>query len=493
MEYPGFVSGSYQSQSVIADAERTVNWYPEIIESQGTKMALYPCPGFRQFIIAGQITDVGARALFAMADRCFAVIGPGFYELFATGLATRLGTVTQDAFPATISYNGQLIPLTGKDGQLFITSGGNGYCYTLATSTLTQVLTGEATMGAMLDGFFLAFNVNNGRVRLSNPGDGTTWDATQFFQRSIAPDPWKTMLVDSNRKIWLIGEQTGEIWWDQGNFPQPMAPIGGAVFGYGTPAPFSGVVSGSRVTWLSQTKEGGGVVVSAQGYIPTRVSNHGVETQIGTYLRNFSIADAEALTYLDQGHTFTMMTFPSAGATWGFDPLANNLWHERGFWNSRTQRYDIWKPRVHCYAFGRHLTGDRSTGIIAEMDITFGSEYTGDAIRRLRIAPGLVNELDRIPFHRLQLLMDVGLGLNTGQGSDPMIMMDMSNDGGRTYGNERMASVGRQGQYRRLVQWWRLGVARDRVFRVSTSDPIPWRIMGAFLNNADSQEQPAPK
>jgi hypothetical protein len=95
MKYPGFIGSSYQSQSPIADVERTMNLYIEQLESAGAKarLALYPTPGFQRFITAGQITDVNTRALFAENGRAFAVVGAGFYELFANGSAIRRGTV----------------------------------------------------------------------------------------------------------------------------------------------------------------------------------------------------------------------------------------------------------------------------------------------------------------------------------------------------------------------------------------------------------------
>lgn len=494
MRFPGFIGGSYQSQSLLLDAEETINWYPEVAESSSAvnRLALYPTPGFTPYVT---VTDVGTRALLDVGgSRCFAVVGPTLYELFANkGVPINRGTVGQDSNPATISYNG----VAGS--QLFITSAGNGFVYNLNTNAApTQVLTGDATMGAMKDGFFLAFNLVTGRVRLSNLNDGATWDPTQFFARSLQPDPWQAMVIGPDFNIWLIGEVSGEVWTNVGSAPQPFAPYLNAVFKYGTVSPFGVTTAGNQVLWPARNQDGAATVVAAQGYSPQKVSTYAVDTAMAAYARGSRITDAEGFAYQDQGHLFYVLSFQSANKTWCFDTQQPGFpiisaekgapgWHKRARWNSRTSTDDLWRPRVHCYAFGQHLVGDRTTNIISTMDVTVGTEADGSVIRRVRRAPALLQEMHRLPHNRLELLLETGLGLNSGQGSAPLITMRMSNDGGRTYNNEHSASVGSMGQYRQQVYWNRLGLPRDRVYEVVATDPIPYRIVDAFLNNSDGQ------
>src|SRR5258708_863894 len=171
----------------------------------------------------------------------------------------------------------------------------------------------------MIDGYFVAFDATVPQIRVSPLNDSSgVWDPTQFAQRSIAPDPWKAMVVDGNRQIWLIGEQTSEVWYDAGTV-FPFAPIPGAVIKSGTVAPFSAAAAAQRVLWLSQTSDGAGVVVAARGYTAQRVSNHAVEKAIASYARSSKITDAEAMTYQDQGHEFYVLNFPTANATWVYD------------------------------------------------------------------------------------------------------------------------------------------------------------------------------
>lgn len=64
----------------------------------------------------------------------------------------------------------------------------------------------------------------------------------------------------------------------------------------------------------------------------------------------------------------------------------------------------------------------------------------------------------------------------------PQMMMRFSDDGGWTWGVERMGSAGKTGQYGTRVHWHRLGTARRRVFEVSVTDPVPWRITNAYVD-----------
>jgi len=486
-QYPGFVYGSNESQSPWADCERTVNWYPEQSQAAASPhpAALYPSPGFTEYVT---VSDLNCRALFAMAGRCYAVVGGHVYQVYVTNTASIVtgGTVTNDPNPASIASNG------AAGGELLIGSGTNAYLLTIATNTLSAsiaALAGKCTMVGQIDGYFLSFDSATSTFYISEINDGSTWDPTQYAQRSIAPDPWKAMVVDGNRQIWLIGEQTGEVWYDAGTSPFPFAPVPGSVFGYGTSAPYSVKLANDTMIWLSQTADGAGVVVAATGLEPQRVSSFAVETAIARYARESTITDAEAVVYSDQGHTFYCLTFPSANATWVFD-LSTNLWHERGVWDVSDGDYDLWGPRSHCYAFERHLTGDRTSGLICTMSTTAATECNGDLIRRVRIPPPLwLGNSRRMFVSRLELLLEPGLGTASGQGVDPQVMLRTSTDLKR-WSNTQTAAAGAQGAFNTRVYWTRLASA-DRVWvpELTVSDPIPWRIVGANVEGRNFQGQ----
>lgn len=68
------------------------------------------------------------------------------------------------------------------------------------------------------------------------------------------------------------------------------------------------------------------------------------------------------------------------------------------------------------------------------------------------------------------------------QGRDPQIMLDWSDDKGKTWSTEITASMGKIGEYGTRVIFRRLGSSRDRIFRVSISDPVKRVITSANLD-----------
>ena len=469
MELPAFVGPSYTSTSPLADGERTVNFYPESIEAPGatTKMALYPTPGLTAFTTL-PLSPV--RGIFGQQGECYAVGGPGLYAVTSTGGVTALGTVAIDANQATLTTNG--------DGgrQLFVTSGGTGYVLDLDTLVLTAVVS-SVTMGAMLDGYFLALDAATSTLKRSDLFDGLTWDPLQVAQRSTASDPWRSLIV-VGRNIWLLGEFTSELWYNSGD-TFPFAPFPGALVQTGIAAAFSAQQIGTSVIWLAQSRDGARTVVKAEGITAKKVSTYAVDRALAAY---DDVSDADAFIYEERGHTFYVLNFPSANATWVYDDTEGQ-WHERGDWDIPLSRYDVDRPGCHAYIFDRHLVGDRETGAIYTQSVDTSTNADGVGLRRLRRTPGIQSEQTPQTFHALRLFVEPGVGLSTGQGSDPLVSLRYSDDGGMNFGNEIFRSVGAIGKYKNIVEWNRLGQSRyPRVWEVVMTDPVPWRILGAWVN-----------
>lgn len=102
--------------------------------------------------------------------------------------------------------------------------------------------------------------------------------------------------------------------------------------------------------------------------------------------------------------------------------------------------------------------------------------------RRLRRAPHLSDEQVWMFYRQLQIDLQAGVGLSSGQGEDPLLMLRYSDDGGHTWSDIITVSAGRQGKTRARAMFRRLGRSRDRVFEVSVSDPVPWFLIDAYLD-----------
>lgn len=66
-------------------------------------------------------------------------------------------------------------------------------------------------------------------------------------------------------------------------------------------------------------------------------------------------------------------------------------------------------------------------------------------------------------------------------GVDPVVILRISNDGGKTFGAELPRTIGRVGEYDHRTRWNRCGQGRRRVWEVVVTDPEPWRATGCYM------------
>jgi hypothetical protein len=172
------------------------------------------------------------------------------------------------------------------------------------------------------------------------------------------------------------------------------------------------------------------------------------------------------------------MNLPTQDKTWVYD-LATQLWHKRAY---RDALNVLHRHRSNCAATfqGLNIVGDYENGLVYALD---RSTYTdnGAAILRMRRCHHITDELKRVYYEELQIQFQPGVGLATGQGSDPQMMLRWSNDGGSTWSSYYPIAIGKIGKYKNRAIKRRLGEARDRVFEVTITDPVNAVIVSANL------------
>lgn len=466
VRYPGFVGPSYTIPNKIAADDETINWFPSKVES-GTGPAqydLWPAPGFQ---VAYTLPETPTRGAFTLNGATFAVGGENLYEIPITGSPILRASGLSNVNNALVSMDGN-----GDIGfQIMIVSDSTLYCFEVLTNTLTTIADIQASNVAFQDGYFFALDPNTSTAYASALANGLSWNPLDKTQRNDSPDKWIAMITRP-KELWLFGSGSTSVYYDTTNAGFPYTPNPSVAIPYGTPAPNSiGLLYGSPI-WLANDL----TIRYANGYTPQRVSNHAVEFSIA---QMSTVSDCDVFTYEEQGHAFAQFSFPTAGVTWVWD-LVTGMWHKRGPFDG--QDYGVSAVWWHTFAFNRHLVGSRTTGIIYEQSQDFATDIDGvSGLRRLRRAPHLNEKQVRITYDRFQVLMETGVGLATGQGSNPLVMLRWSDDGGQTWSQVLECAVGAAGAYSTLVFWTQLGQARDRIFELTASDPVAWRLVDAFL------------
>jgi hypothetical protein len=269
--------------------------------------------------------------------------------------------------------------------------------------------------------------------------------------------------------LWLFGAETIEIWYNSGNADFPFSRFEGGFLERGIAAAFSLAEDDNSLFWLAEDR----IFYRAEGYTPQRISQHGIEEALRKYK---VVDDACAFIYTMGGHKFYVCTFPAEDATWVYD-ITTGLWHER-----RSDGMGRWRVSVYANAFGKHLVGDFEHGRIGELDLDTYQEY-GVTIQGVAAGPPAHADRKMIAHRRFELDIESGVGLTTGQGSDPQIWLDWSDTGGRTWSVRKpFRSMGKIGEYQKRLRWSRMGSARERIYRVTVSDPIKRVILAAHLN-----------
>ena len=357
------------------------------------------------------------------------------------------------------------------------------------------------TIVDVVDNYFVYNKPNTQQWAASNILSPVT-NPLSFASKFTGPDNLVSIIVDHGQ-VYLLGENTSEVWSDVGTYPFPFQRIPGSSSQHGISAPFSMARIGNSFAYLSKNTRGQAEIVMMNGYFPTRISTHAVEN---TLLDQY-IGDAVAYTYQLEGHETYVISFPTLDLTWAYD-LSTSLWH-KWLWVDDLNIYHRHRSNCACLFQNLVIAGDWENGQIYQLD---PANYTdnGNKIRRLRRAPHLTTDLQRQYFDEFQIQFQPGVGL-TGLtqtsyaptdavagiavaglaiagtssiqtvGVNPQAMLRWSNDGGSTWSNEHWSSIGLQGAYQNRIIWRRLGWSRDRIFEVSVTDPVKAVIVSANL------------
>lgn len=308
---------------------------------------------------------------------------------------------------------------------------------------------------------------------ISRLNDPSFWSPLDVGQKEGNSDP-NVAVFAAYEMLLVLGQKTFEVWYDNPNGPGfPFQRIqGGGLQEEGLISPWFIAKAQYTVVWLGTDDRGTMVAYMLRGMTPVRISNHAVEFQ----WRNYDATGGNVFVYQENGHEFACFQFPLPDRTWVVDlstpgPDGKPVWHERLSWDGSQFHAD--HSRFHAYSFPvAHVTGDYTSGNLYIQSVDVPTDNCAN-IRRLRISPPIFSEEMRFITNSVRLYMETGTVPATGAGSDPHVSLRFSNDGGHTWSQYYTLSAGQIGQYRFLITWFRLGLSRNRVYEISSDDPIP--------------------
>ena len=458
-----FIGGAYTGRSKDLNAQVCQNYYVEI-DKTGAKnlISLTGTPGLLEWLDLSDASEI--RTFHIFLQNLYVVCGNTVYKVTSAKGKTNIGTIgTSDGWCNITS--------DGVNMAVFDSTGGWTWDDT-TFSNITAAGFPDPSGATYQDGYHIVARAGTDQFNISTADNPTEWDATDFANAEGDGD---ILILPKSvkRQLWLFGERSTEIYYNSGaSFPFARNPGGFLRIGLGAKrsvAEFDGAL-----LWLDDKYR----VIQSLGLGYKPVSTYQIDYQISLMA---SKTDAVGFCYSSEGHVFYELTFPdvSDNKTLCYDLTVGP---DAG-WHTRASGENDLRERANCYIFfaDKHLVGDFENGIIYEYDLGTYSD-NGTVKRAIRTCQPVHSNRQNIFFNNFELDFETGVGIATGQGSDPQVMLQYSDDGGHTWSSERWRSIGKAGEYSSRVRWNRLGKSRNRIFRVVISDPVKRKIINAYLD-----------
>ncbi len=463
------VGGEYKSVSHSVNNQECVNFYVNIDKENGNPLSLLPTPGCKEWLsVSGNTGEV--RAIKQITDDLLAFVIRD--TLYVANKSKFVTTVT----PAFSSLSGHMILASDFLNYCSILDVAYDKLYVLdfLTYAITEVVLPAGVRASSLtyqDGMWIIANKGSDYFYMSGVGDPYTYSPLRYKSAEYSGDKIITVVSDHD-ELCAFGSRTIEFFQNAGTTDTIFESINGS-------SQEIGIAGADAFTSVNSAL----FFLDSQGF--PRVSteyradflNQG---QIAFQMSKLTtINDCFLFNYIYQGHIFVVFTFPTENKTWVYD-VTTGVWHRRSSYPYDTDG----RWRANCYEFfdRKHLIGDYNNGIIYELDFETFTENseTMAALRRFPVISS--NGRTSVNHNSLEIAIQPGVGLETGQGDDPQIMMRYSDDNGQTFSNELWRSLGKTGEYSHRVIWNRLGRAVEREYEIKITDPVNRVITGGFLN-----------
>lgn len=486
-----FIGPSYVLQDPDSDFQDTENLYPEINEIGTAKNAnigsLINTPGLDYAVLPDEGPSGANRGSYLTSNgRSFRVIGDKLYELtgdVAPFDMQEWGTLSTDEGQVRFADSGNIMCLVdGPFGYGFNLSADPGPINTFYQITDENFV--GATFVAFLSGYFIFNEPGTFTFYWSKPYL-LEFNGLDFSGKGVASDPIVALAV-YQQELQLYGSQTTESWQISSdlNGNETFVLMPGRVFQQGCAAPGSVTQNKDGVMFVAQDVTGLRSVVNHNGQYMTPMST----VAIDLVLQQMTADEINSIiggAYYQAGHSFYEFN-QGTERNWYFDQTVSTqlkqlTWHKRT-WSDNGLRH-------------RHRGNDFTTfkGYVIVGDWENSNVYyfnrqkqkdIDNYITRIRQACYIANSSAYV-FHRLfQLDCTVGTGRISDDISvrNPRVMLDWSDDGGKTWSNKLSREVGAVGKYKTQVRWNRLGKARNRIYRITFTDPVEFKISGAFVD-----------
>lgn len=440
-----------------------VNCYAEKMGADAKgPLAVVPCDGLVEFATNG---DTPCRGLIYLPDldKLYDIRSSAAYKNISDGTSTRIGTVP-GADIVQLSRNQNASPQ-------IVVQADAGLQY-IATDSLAYILDSDVASDTVTCDYVSGYHIfgkANRQFFTSSLNAATAADSLDFatFEQRAG-------------KLLRVQESAGELvglcsewieFWRNGTGDFPFSPIG--FKSRGLKAKNAVAQSDNTLFFVGDDNN----VYRIDNYNPVVVSTHEIARLIQ---EDDNPDDLVMFSYEREGHAF--LTLSGTDWTREYDS-ATGVWHSR-----KSYGQDRWRA-IHSAkapSWGKTIVGDRLSGKSFYLSKDTFTE-DGNIMEWKVISPPMHAFPNGGIIDALHFDVATGVGVLSGQGSDPKMMLRISKDGGNTFDQYRELELGVRGAHTTRVTARRLGKfgPQGAVIELSITDPVI-----RALVNTDAEVRP---
>lgn len=496
----------------VQGSELSVNLY---YAKNGKQEYMESLPGLKRLSSIGgrcrgsYTSTIGLQETHSAED-LFVAMGNVLYRIDAYGNSTRIGNLASNSMRITFAETG------GPRALLLVCDGANLWYYDLLNGgelkpiQLPDRITGRGgtitpTHVVVVAGSIAVNDSGSGYVYYSKPyplstekrkvyvmdgdqvvykADGVTVETTEVYSdRHVFEDDYGAQMYFNGESssdsvnglytvsglLYVFGPKSCEVW-QRGNAEnEPWIRLSYTTnSSFGLEAPSSLASIGSNVFFVASGAQYGKSVMMATGTQFKKIS----EDWLDEKLLQESTDSAYAFCYSIGEHQFMVLQLNALGETWCYDSLD-------GGWHKRTSRDPVsgveiqWRPGGVSY-FHEKFFAFTNDGLVC----AFHSDYNwedypnGSRLPMIRHRQTAVIIDGLRPFTFEELAVEMNVGANPDYTDKCYALLEVSKDGGNTFGNVHSCLIPRTGNYSGRVRWCGLGYNRLCVIRLTFSCPM---------------------
>lgn len=495
----------------VMGSELSVNMY---YARNGKQEYMESLPGLRKLSRIGgrcrgcYVSTIGLKSEASPEDM-FAVMGNVLYRVVADGSATRIGVLAANGRRVSFAETG------GPRALLLVADGSSLWYYDLleggplkpiqlperitagggtVTPSHVCVVSGSIVVNDTGSGYWYysdpyplaqdtreMYVVEDGHVVYED--DGVTIRTVEVeadkhvFENEYGVPKYRNSYTSSDNvnavfsvgaALLVFGPKTVEIWQrGSGEYEDWIRTSYTEQDSFGLEAPGSLASSGGSVYFVASGAKYGKCVMRVTGTTFEKVSEEFLEEK----LLSENTGSAFGFCYSVGEHNFYCLQTASLGECWTYDGLDGG-WHQRTSRDSVSGVEVRWKVSGVAY-YREKFYAFTDDGLCCRFQDDYWKEDAADGTSlpmiRHRQTPVMTDGLK--PYVVEELSVECNVGTWQDLELKPMMLLEMSKDGGMTWGNVRSASLGRTGQYSHRVRWHNVGMNRLGVVRISYSHP----------------------